>query len=725
MHTYKLILLLFVGAFSHSSEGRTVYVIPDDNDLQGLTYCSCPADHCYSLQDVLSNSSYFFDSYTTLELLTGMYNITEKVGQLILVNIENFILRGSSPNVTITCQPGATFGITIVQSQKIEISSIQISHCSAKLQLQESSSTILKAFNEQATRYLEYNLNSCDTNGNNYPACYTSLASFRNQKVIIYKTAILHSKGVGVFNLDSGSLDISESLFAYNQINCINFVLDTTSTTFNMSQSQINFGQTNSRFASGLNLFVNVRGETHSIQLTNISLANNRGVHGNFYMAVSTTAGEFDYKIIDMNITIINITSVQTMIAAPGILVKYMIDLKDGHSNMCYLPGRSPAERCTGTYSFLYDPDCNLKTLWNAGRSTSKEVHIILLKGYFTGSCVTIMDSETEILAKLAWFKFEMNNITINESMCPTALSIVNSNIASCMLSDVTIINSYNNILLASNTRGTMTLTGNTSFLTNQGSVLLSHGKIEFSDYVLISGNIAHEYESILQVSDSSKALFKGEVRFLNNTGRQGGAILAYGSNLNFEGNINFIGNMADNGGAITLKEGAMIRLNDDTYVTFIANSAKKFGGAIYIEDTGLLVRRKEKCFIHVSDDDYCNVQFENNSAGIAGAALFGGWIDFCKMESGVELDNILEFKDENSVSSNPTRVCMCTNSTLNKNETEAHIEVIPGQIFEIEVVAVGQRFGVVPASVRVETDRNNVIEQLQKLQDTEITALN
>lgn len=61
----------------------------------------------------------------------------------------------------------------------------------------------------------------------------------------------------------------------------------------------------------------------------------------------------------------------------------------------------------------------------------------------------------------------------------------------------------------------------------------------------------------------------------------------------------------------------------------------------------------------------------------------------------------------------------MCINSTLNKYNTEAHVDVFPGQTFEIEVVVVGQRFGVIPASIRVETGIN-VIDHLQKIQNTE-----
>ena len=82
--------------------------------------------------------------------------------------------------------------------------------------------------------------------------------------------------------------------------------------------------------------------------------------------------------------------------------------------------------------------------------------------------------------------------------------------------------------------RSKLVLSGNTSFLTNQGSISLLSGAIEFEGFVLISGNTAHEHESIFQVSDSCSALFKGKIIFINNTGRQGGAMSAYSSKLYF-----------------------------------------------------------------------------------------------------------------------------------------------------------------------------------------------
>ena len=135
-----------------------------------------------------------------------------------------------------------------------------------------------------------YNLSSCDANTNSFPACFTFFASFRNRNLSLYETSILYSKGVGIFSLDDKELDIHKSILAYNQINCIAFVLDTTNTNINIIQSRIEFGQMKLHrfnFASGMNLFVQVHKDTHTIHLTDTILKNNRGTYGNFHLVVS------------------------------------------------------------------------------------------------------------------------------------------------------------------------------------------------------------------------------------------------------------------------------------------------------------------------------------------------------------------------------------------------------------------------------------------------------
>ena len=476
-------LFLSASALSENStdiQWRITYIIPEDSE-SSLT--RCPVNYCYHLQDVFSNSSYFFDSYTTLELLPGEYNITEKVGQLVLVNVTNFILKGSSPNVTITCQPGATWGLIIIQSQYIEISNIQVSYCSAKLQLNDPN---LVSYNKLLGKYLGYNLSSCEANTDSFPACFTFFASFRNGNFSLYETAILYSKGVGIFSLDDKGLDIHKSILAYNQINCIAFVLDTTnSTTISIIQSRIEFGQMKLhrfKFASGVNLFVQVCEETHTIHLTDIILKNNRGTFGNFYMVVSALSTSSDRKDIYVNIQIINLTSIHTWSAytyAYGLVVKYKIKLDKYVSISLSRPlGSNYYGSCFGYSQF--DPDCypwlswrlpvsNNWLLGNTFNRWPKRVDIVLQNSHFIGSCVVIKDSALSTEGEGMWFLFAMNNITINQSWCSTAFSVLNSDVNSVdvQLSDLTISNSHSNILLVNlASEGSLKITGYTSYLT-------------------------------------------------------------------------------------------------------------------------------------------------------------------------------------------------------------------------------------------------------------------
>ena len=436
---------------------------------------------------------------------------------------------------------------------------------------------------------------------------------------------------------------------------------------------------------------------------------------------------------------IINLTSIHTWSAymyAYGLVVKYKIYLNEYQGNPLYRPLGTNYYGSCFSYS-RFDPDCYPWLSWrlpisdwllsNTFNPWPKHVNIVLQNSHFIGSCVVIKDSALSTEGKGMRFLFAINNITINQSSCSTAFSVLNSesdmNSVNVQLSDLTISNSHSNILLlnlASEGSKLLEITGSTSFLSNQGSntVTLLNGAIKFEGFVLISGNTAHQHKSIFQVNDLSEVYFYGEIMFISNTGRQGGAISAYSSNLYFGGNMSFIGNLADNGGAISLKEGAVINLKAGVHIIFQANIADTYGGAIYVDDTAFWARRRIKCFVR-SRKFNAYIEFENNTAGVAGANLFGGWIDLCGPRYGTKPNNIFDF-EENSVASNPTGVCICTNLTLNKHETEVHINIFPGQSFEIEVVAVGQRFGMIPASVKAETPGTHVIDQLQKLQDTE-----
>ena len=76
------------------------------------------------------------------------------------------------------------------------------------------------------------------------------------------------------------------------------------------------------------------------------------------------------------------------------------------------------------------------------------------------------------------------------------AFSTVNSDTGDGIrLSNLNILNSYKDIISVNgkNKDTKLILSGNTSFLANQGSILVLHGAIEFEGFVLVSNNIAQK----------------------------------------------------------------------------------------------------------------------------------------------------------------------------------------------------------------------------------------
>ena len=270
---------------------------------------------------------------------------------------------------------------------------------------------------------------------------------------------------------------------------------------------------------------------------------------------------------------------------------------------------------------------------------------------------------------------------------------------------------------------------GNTSFENNNGTFVVTNGVVTFYETINFIKNSAKQYESIFLLTESNR-LFLGIATFISNEGKQGGAISAYNSVLHFYTNAEakFICNSADFGGAISIKRGAHIELSNDTKLFINNNTATTYGGGFFVEDEGLWITGtlSINCFVQSDQKSNRKIILEKNKAGITGMDLFGGWIDICLP---IGASNFLAFYENydnyTDISSNPSRVCMCFNSKPDTSKYHIYSELYPGQTFEVEAVAVGQRFGVVPAIVRAnfkETDSKiSVVDTPQQLQDVEI----
>ena len=205
---------------------------------------------------------------------------------------------------------------------------------------------------------------------------------------------------------------------------------------------------------------------------------------------------------------------------------------------------------------------------------------------------------------------------------------------------------------------------------------------------------------------------FTGTSSFLSNSAIEGGAISANSnSKLTFNGNVSFTDNGHNTedscGGAMYLAISSIFSILPNTTVHWQNNYAN-LGGAIFVLNsnpltyckltrTGLFIPMEE-CFIQlpgqkidqfIFEDINTQLVFKNNSADAAGSVLYGGVIDNCKL-SGL----------------NPY---LYTFITLT---------------FQVSVVAVGQRDGIVPAAVRSNVERGVLLNSQYIQQTTKMCTL-
>ena len=211
-----------------------------------------------------------------------------------------------------------------------------------------------------------------------------------------------------------------------------------------------------------------------------------------------------------------------------------------------------------------------------------------------------------------------------------------------------------------------------------------------------------------------------------NFTSNEGTAIFLQNSNVQFSGSVIFANNSALHGGALNFCQSSKMYLPvGSVHIDFINNSATSTGGAIDVKEE--CTERIPPCFFQPGyqknvkfSDLNATIRFINNTANLAGDAIYGGQIDRCYMityytdlifkkhHSQTAFEKIFNLTQQNditksTISSSPFGACFC-------NATDAMIDdlhcgnitygrVSPGQTVSIGVAAVGQRNGTVPIS--------------------------
>ena len=192
--------------------------------------------------------------------------------------------------------------------------------------------------------------------------------------------------------------------------------------------------------------------------------------------------------------------------------------------------------------------------------------------------------------------------------------------------------------IAAKNSKLTMhnlTCIGNTA--NDGGAILILYTNLQIFGIAILENNTAW-FGGALHISRSelsfSSTLFQNSTILCGNTAiEQGGAIRSFDSVINFASNVVFDGNQADTGGAMTIRQSTTLSLILNSKLYFIENHANTKGGAIHVNDPATCLHLfVNPCFfiVNVSTENTALVFF-NNSAKIAGNALFGGQLDRCE----------------------------------------------------------------------------------------------
>ena len=242
---------------------------------------------------------------------------------------------------------------------------------------------------------------------------------------------------------------------------------------------------------------------------------------------------------------------------------------------------------------------------------------------------------------------------------------------------------------------------------------VVTHFSVHFESCRFHSNRVPSEKHSSVIELTGTKAIFLSNCNFIDNYGT---VFHLESSNLHFFGSIHFENNYAAYGGALKLCDSSFVYLHNQTNVLFINNTAHK-GGAIY-HDQQKCLDTIPMCFFQLvlyqtipieKCSDLIKVKFVNNSALLAGDAIYGGSIDYCHTLVTFSYDENSEFFNSkyifqtifdmteqsgpSSISSDPYGVCFC--DLLNGDKMcwqfIADIVTFPGQKFTVSVVTIGQ----------------------------------
>ena len=268
---------MFLLLLSWTATAEQFYVIPS-----GST--SCPKDPCYTLTDVVQNSSQYFASDTVIKFLPGNHqtNITRDFSMLIK-DVRNISMIGfdhtdNSSKSVIQCT--GPLGFAFLEVNTLKIDKLSFSNCGGQIPMNIK---------------VQYKLLK--------PGSFLTFFFLKTTNVTISEVNISNSTGAGIIGVNMfGVSNISQTTLSGNRPNClIIFQEDFKSkvippTHFNIANTQVMLGKIPKRLqlynnwgATGLGIVLAQTTFNVHIHITNIKTCSNirkEGWYGNLRFVI-------------------------------------------------------------------------------------------------------------------------------------------------------------------------------------------------------------------------------------------------------------------------------------------------------------------------------------------------------------------------------------------------------------------------------------------------------
>ena len=729
------LLALIQLRFSASSgtSTREFFILPNSNT-------SCPMRPCYTLSQVMDNPSNYFTSNTTVVFPPGHHEVSTE-GQLVIQNVNNIALVGGNNDSTeIKCV--GQFGLAFIGITNLTVSKLHFSLCGVPIP------NALRMFKKMIGSFTFPNILPAPSPVSVY---LLNIINLTTNSLTIY-----HSKGMGLLAVNiCGVSSIQQAVFVNNTPNCAIVFLDSYSQTetpvLNITDSLFMLGKESSiaypssDLAAGLSIIATQTTYHVKSYIRNITAYGNTGnLYGNILLVINC---QVSLQVIQVN---------STGGYYYGLFMKLTRETTNNNSTGRFFMlqsyfGRNQAGVFIDSIAYF------IKLVNITVENNKKALNVIM-----NHSSVLIME-----------------NVNIIYNMGPLVITLRESSLIEFHGSNTFADNTCTSTDLAYAiysalhlSQGNVTFYGNTTFLQNKcrygGAIYAKNALINFQGNVVFLENRA-EYGGALMLYQNVSVVTGqfAEVSFVrNHAQKSGGAVYARDSKIVIRTGqkFSFVENEGYNGGAFTLDGGSTIFFEENSSITFVRNHAYHYGGAIYNVDDyinnfepatelskcfyGLFSTEVRGMFVDLHDLfmlHHTTIEFDNNVADFAGTAIYGGWVDYCKLyidnkkttiparfiSQTLVFDNVFLFHQPTQfslVSSNPTRVCLCTTKSIpDCSITEYTITTYPGETLTIPAVAVGQRFGTVPSTVHSSfvSGSNGRLPALQHTQSVSVTCTN